>query len=143
MIVKTPAGEIVLADSINDLSAQRYLLFNQAWVRAMGEGGDFYGTESHLARIGLFLNKKNVDAARSEYTNLVLHLRNLSGSMPEHLIAQALAPLVVSIAGIAFTTITEAGLKATANAILATGITEGNLQKAVEDSKKNFQPNSN
>lgn len=131
---------IVLADSIRDLSAARYLLFNQAWVREVGVGGDFYGTESHLARIGVFLRANNLAAVAGEYNNLLLHLQNLTSSSPQHLQAAVLAPLVVSINAIACHDTSEAGLLATATAVLATGLTQAQLTEAVEQSKKNFNP---
>jgi malonyl CoA-acyl carrier protein transacylase len=151
MTIPTPAGPLVLADSIRDLPARNYLLFNQACVRENGLGTDIYDADSHISRLGLFLHKKETDLAQGEFNNLLLGLENLAGAdaahpeRPEaqHLQAAVLAPLVVSIAGVAFTdNFTQDGLRRAHNAILATGISQGALEQAVEDSKKKFMRNS-
>jgi len=146
MTITTPGGPIVLHDSKDSLSAIRYMRFNQACARESGLGTDIYDADSHLVRLAMFLNKNEVEHARGELNNLLLGLANLAGADPafperpetEHLQAACLAPLVASIDGIEQPETSAAGLTATAAAILATGITQAVLEKAVEDSKKNF-----
>jgi len=139
MTVTTPRGLIVLHDSIRDLSATRYLLFNQAWARENGLGTDIYDADSHLARLGMFMKADTLPALATEYNNLLLGLDALMAG--EHLQAATLAPLVVSINGKVCADASESGLKATAAAILATGITQAALEEAVSESKKNFKRN--
>lgn len=142
MTIPTPAGPILLAASIRELPAARWTLFHQAWAREMGADGTVYGTDSHLSRLGLFIGAGNLEAIRGEFNNLVLNLQNMTASAPQHPQAAVLAPLVVSIAGRVVADYSEAGLAATAAAILATGITQAALAEAVEQSKKNFNPKS-
>lgn len=140
MTLDTPAGPVLLADSIRELSAHRYLLFNQAWARENGLGTDLYQQDSHLLRLGLFLGAGNLDALRNEYNNLLLGLHNLTqGEDAEHLQAAVLAPLITHLAGQPRPDVSPAGLLATAKALLATGLTQGALAEAVEGSKKNFK----
>lgn len=149
MTIDTPGGPILLADSKDSLSALRYLRFNQACARENGLGTDIYDSDSHLVRLAMFLNKGEVSAAKGEMTNLLLNLQNLAGANPAfperpetvHLQAAVLAPLVLSIDGIEQPETSAAGLTVTAAAILATGLTQSQLEQAVADSKKNFSPN--
>lgn len=138
MTVNTPAGPLVLAASIRELSAARYLCFNQAWAREAGLGPDVYAADSHLARLGMFLSQNETAAARTELNNLMLGLLHLQqGPEAVPLLAAVLAPLVVSIAGQSVPAeVTETALSATAAAVLATGITEEGLRNAVDQSKK-------
>lgn len=140
MTVSTPAGPIILAASIRELSAARYLCFNQAWAREAGLGPDVYAADSHLARLGLFLASNDTAAAAGELNNLLLGLLHLQqGPEAVPLLAAVLAPLVVSIAGQPVPVEpTETALAATAAAVLATRIPEAELRDAVEQSKKNF-----
>ncbi len=148
MTIFTPGGPVVLYANSRDLSALRYLRFNQAWARENGLGTDLYDADSHLARLGLFLGKQEISAALGQYNNLLLGLQNLAGAdadypaRPEaqHLQAAALAPLVQSIGGVACPDVSEAGLRATHEALLATGISQAQVEEAYEQSKKNFQP---
>lgn len=140
MTITTPRGPIVLATSTRELSAYRYLLFNQAWAREVGVGSDMYAADGHFARLGLFLSKKNEQAALGEYNNTLLAFRNLTAQVPVPYLAATLAPLVVSIDGVPRPDTTEAGLAATAAAVLATELTQAQLVEAVEQSKKNFNP---
>ena len=142
MTIDTPAGPLILSASIRELSAARYLCFNQAWAREAGLGPDVYAADSHLARLGLFLSQNDTAAARGELNNLLLGLLHLQqGPDAVPLLAAVLAPLVVSIAGQAVPAEpTESALAATAQALLATGLTEADLRAAVERSKKNFAP---
>ena len=141
MTITTPAGPILLAASIRELSAARYLCFNQAWAREAGLGPDVYAADSHLARLALFLGQGETGAAAAELNNLLLGLQQLHhGAEAVPLLAAVLAPLVVSIAGRPCPEATESALAATAAALLATGITEADLRAAVEQSKKNFRP---
>lgn len=148
MTLDTPGGLIVLHDSKDSLSALRYLRFNQAQARENGLGTDIYDSESHLVRLAMFLNKDEIPFAKQEMTNLLLGLQNLAGANPAfperpetvHLQAAVLAPLVASIDGIEQPETDAAGLTVTAAAILATGITQAALERAVTDSKKNFSP---
>lgn len=142
MTISTPAGPVALAASIRELSAARYLSFNQAWAREAGLGPDVYAADSHLARLALFLSQNEVGAARAELNNLMLALLQLQqGPEVPPLLAAVLAPLVVSIAGQPCPDATESALAETATALLATGITEADLRAAVEQSKKNFNRN--
>jgi hypothetical protein len=142
MTIEVPQGKrtiaIVLADSIRELSAYRWTLFHQAWAREVGADGTFYGTESHLARLNLFIGAGDLAAIRGEYNNLVLNLSTMTKA-PENMQAAVLAPLVVSIDGKPRPDTTASGLDATVKALLATGITQGQLVEAVEESKKNFK----
>jgi hypothetical protein len=139
MTIDTPGGPIVLHDSKDSLSAYRYMRFNQAQARANGLGTDIYDSESHLARMGLFMRKDELPSLAGEYNNLLLGLDALMND--ESLLAGVLAPLVVSLNGQACPDTTVDGLKATAAAVLATEITQAALERAVKDSKKNFSPN--
>jgi hypothetical protein len=139
MTLDTPAGPIVLADSKDSLSAYRYMRFNQACARENGLGTDIYDADSHLARLNLFMKPDQLPALKGEYNNLLLQLEALMAD--EHLLAAVLAPLVVSINGVGCPDTTVSGLKETAAAVLATEITQTQLEAAVDDSKKNFRPN--
>ena len=142
MTLDTPAGPVVLADSIRELSAYRYLLFNQAWARENGLGTDLYAVDSHLLRVGLFMANEHKEARINEYNNLLLGLHNLmQGADAEHLQAAVLAPLIMHLAGQPRPDVSPAGLLTTATALLATGLTQGALADAVEGSKKNFKRN--
>lgn len=141
MKLDTPKGPILLAASIRELSAARWTLFHQAWAREMGADGTVYGTDSHLSRMGIFIGAENMPAIKGEFNNLLLNLHNMTGNAPQNMQAAVLAPLVVSINGHARPDTSEAGLEATAAAILATGIMQGELEEAVEASKKNFNKN--
>jgi hypothetical protein len=145
MIIEVPQGKrtvsIVLADSIRDLSAANYMLMQQAWAREVGIGSDMYAQDGHLARLGMFLAPDSLPAARIEYSHTVMGFTNLTKEVPTNYRAAVLAPLVVSIDKVAHTDKSEAGLAATAAAILASGITQGQLVDACEQSKKKFQPN--
>jgi hypothetical protein len=141
MTIPTPAGPLVLADSIRDLSALRYLRFSQAWAKESGLGADMYATDSHLARLGLFLREGDYAAAGTEYNNLLLGLGSHGKADAPHLLCEVLAPLVVSLSGAAHADVSEAGLSATTAALLAAGLTQGQLVEAVEQAKKNFRPN--
>jgi hypothetical protein len=141
MIVTTPKGDIVLAASIRELRADCWTKFHQAWAREIGADGTVYGTDSHLSRLGMFIGAKNLEAIQGEFNNLLLNLKNMTSPEPQHMQAAILAPLVVSINGKAHHDVSESGLAATAAAVLATGITQGKLQEACEQSKKNFRPN--
>lgn len=150
MTLTTPQNvAIEICDTINDLSALRYLRFNQAWARENGLGTDIYDADSHLVRLAVFLRKRELEACDSEITNLLLGLENLAGAdeaypeRPEtqHLQAAVLAPLVLTIGSARCDDVSAAGLRRTHDALLASGISQGQLAKAVEDSKKNFKPN--
>jgi hypothetical protein len=141
MTVSTPKGPILLADSINELSAKRWTLYHQAWAREVGADGTFYGTESHISRLGIFIAAENMGAIRGEYNNLLLNLRNITSAAPENMQAAVLAPLVVSINGQPRTDITQDGLANTIKAVLDTGISQGLLRDTVEKVKKNFSQN--
>jgi hypothetical protein len=136
MIIEVPQGKrtvsIVLADS---------MLMQQAWAREVGIGSDMYAQDGHLARLGMFLAPDSLPAARIEYSHTVMGFTNLTKEVPTNYRAAVLAPLVVSIDKVVHTDKSEAGLAATAAAILASGITQGQLVDACEQSKKNFQPN--
>ena len=139
MTINTPAGTILLAANIRELSAHRYLCFNQAWAREAGLGPDVYAADSHLARLALFLGQGETAAAAGELNCLLLSLQQLHhGDAAVPLLAAVLAPLVVSIAGRLCPEATESALADTARALLASGITEDDLREAVERSKKNF-----
>jgi hypothetical protein len=144
MIIEVPQGKrtvsIVLADSIRDLSAANYMLMQQAWAREVGIGSDMYAQDGHLARLGMFLAPDSLPAARIEYSHTVMGFTNLTKEVPTNYRAAVLAPLVVRIDEVAHTDKSEAGLAVTAAAILASGITQGQLVDACEQSKKNFQP---
>lgn len=142
MTVDTPAGPLMLAASIRELSAYRYLCFNQAWAREAGLGADVYAADSHLARLALFLGQGETGAAAAELNNLMLGLLHLNqGPDAVPLLAAVLAPLVVSIAGRPCPDATETALADTAAAVLASGISEADLRAAVEQAKKNFKAN--
>jgi hypothetical protein len=140
MIVNTAAGDLVLADSIRTLSAQRYMLFNQAWAKELGIGADMYAQDGHLARLGPLIKAKD-DGAIIEYTHTVMAFTNLTSKAPVSYKAAILATLAVSLGERQFPDCSEEALKATAEAILASGITQGDLEDAVEESKKKFSPN--
>lgn len=132
---------IVLADSIRELSAANYMLMQQAWAREVGVGSDMYAQDGHLARLGMFLSPDALPSARIEYTHTVMGFTNLTKAVPDNYKAAILAPLVVSINGVPHTDKSEAGLLATCAAILATGLTQGQLADACEESKKKFRAN--
>lgn len=132
---------IVLADSIRELSAANYMLMQQAWAREIGVGSDMYAQDGHLARLGMFLSPETLPSARIEYSHTVMGFTNLTKEVPANYKAAILAPLAVSINGVAQTDKSEAGLLATAAAILATGLTQQQLADACEESKKNFKHN--
>jgi len=132
---------IVLADSIRELSANNYMLMQQAWAREVGVGSDMYAQDGHLARLGMFLSPEALSSARVEYTHTVMGFTNLTKEVPVNYRAAILAPLAVSINGVAQTDKSEAGLLATAAAILATGLSQAQLIEACEESKKNLRLN--
>lgn len=141
MIISTPAGPIEVTDSIRTLRADRYLLFHQAWAMQVGVGSDMYAAEGHFARTGVLLAQNLVAEALVSHNNAVLALTNLTAPVPVHYLAAVLAPLVVSIAGVPRQDFGEQGLADTAVAVLATGLTQAQLEEAVTESKKNFRPN--
>lgn len=132
---------IVLSDSIRELSAANYMLMQQAWAREVGIGSDMYAQDGHLARVGMFLTPEALPSARVEYTHTVMGFTNLTKEVPVNYRAAVLAPLLVSINKVEYADKSEAGLLAATQAILATGITQGQLVDACELSKKNFKPN--
>lgn len=136
MTFDTPSGPLYLADSIRDLTAQRYLLFNQAWAREIGIGADMYAVDGHFARMNLFLTRQQPDAALVEYNNTVLALTNMTSEVPVHYQCAVLAPLATKHSQ----DLTTAGLEATA-AYLAGVLTQQQVTDAVTESKKNFRPN--
>jgi hypothetical protein len=136
MILPTPRGELYLADSIRDLSARRYLLFNQAWARELGVGTDLYATDGHFAKMRLFLSKNDAANALVEYNNTLLALTNLTSEVPVHYQCAVLAPLATRYSD----DLSEAGLEKTAQ-YLAEVLTQQQVSEAAEHSKKNFRPN--
>ena len=139
MTIQTPAGPILLADSIHDLSALAYTRFNQAWLRQTGLATDGHAIQEHLARHAAFLSTGETEAAAVSFNNLVAALNAQEAGEP--LLAAILAPAVRSIGGTTYEDLTPDGLARTAEAILATGITQGALAEAVEALKKKYSAN--
>lgn len=137
--LETPAGPIVLADAIRELSAEAYMRFNQAWLRQTGLATDGHAIQEHLARHALFLQSDDKQALANSFNNLIESVNAQEAGEP--FLAAVLAPCVRSIGGMSYGDLTPDALTTTAQAILATGIGQEALEEAVESLKKKFSTN--
>ncbi|MBG8556159.1 hypothetical protein [Hymenobacter guriensis] len=137
--LETPTGYVLtVTDTIRDVSAGNYLRFSQACSREAGLGSDMRDANSHLRRIGMFQGAKKYDAATEEWNNLMLCLNNLESG--ESTKAEALATVVISIAQPADSTL-EGKPVITGADVLATGLTQQQLEETLDAVKKNFSVN--
>lgn len=136
----TPAGPLTLADSIHEVTALAYTRFNQAWLRQTGLATDGHGIQDHLARHAAFLGAGELEAAGVSFNNLIEALNAQDAGEP--FLAAVLAPLLRTVAGTPWPADgTPDGLARAADAIMATGISQGALVQATEDVKKKFSAN--
>lgn len=132
--IQTPAGDLTYNDSIRTISAQAYAAFNQAWVKQTGLATEGSGINKKLGQLGAFIGQNEQLGAVNAFNNLCEGLDLMEAG--ESLLAGVLAPCVVSIGDKVYTDYSPDGLKATAAAVLASGLGQYELQKAVDDLKK-------
>ena len=137
--IHTPGGTIVYADDIRTLSALAYLRFTQAWTRETGLANNQHEIQAHMARHGAFLGAKDAEASIVSFENLIESLNAQEAGEP--LLAAVLAPAVQSIGGRACTDLSPSGLETTAWAILESGISQQQLEEAVDNLKKKSSAN--
>jgi hypothetical protein len=134
--IETPAKKpIQVGNDPREISAARYLKFNQAWTKETGLGSDVHNIDSALRKLGLFIQEGATVAAQHAYTNLVQGLVALEDAVP--LKALVLATVTLRIGDTPCEDLSDEGLLKTAEAILATGIMQDDLVEAVEAVKKN------
>ncbi len=138
MILTTPAGtEIHVLDAVRGVSAHRYMLFNQQYHKQQHLGSDDNDLQSHLNRLNLFLSSGDLAASRNEFNNYLLTLHTIQHA--ENPNARALACVTASIDAEACEDLSEEGLERTAARLLATGLTQVQLEEAVAAVKKNYK----
>jgi hypothetical protein len=149
-LTTTDGITIHLQDSPRDVSARRYMLFNQAWLKQvnLGSGGD--DLQSHLQRLSMFLgsagvaiNKTDVPScetairsAQDEFNNYVLTMQAIE--RPADSMVVALACLVTQIGDTMCTDLSEQGLYRTTSLLLDSELTQQQLTDTVNEVKKNY-----
>jgi hypothetical protein len=136
--ITTPTGVVVeFHDSLDTLSAKRYSAFNMRWCEHVGIGSDMVAADGHRARIAMFLGAGEVGSATTEFNNYLMNLTMLR--RPDtHTGLQALATLTARIGEAACADTTSEGYERTAAQLLETGITEAQVQEALDHVKGKF-----
>lgn len=137
LIIKTattPEHVIEVLDDTRTLAARRYMLFNKAWLKHANTGSSMLDANVHLQRLGMFLNANNLEGCKGEFNNYVLTRQQLDQDVPEDI--TALACLVASIDGAAYTDLSDEGITRVAEQLLNTGITQHQVTDTVIRVKK-------
>lgn len=136
LVLETPSKKQIHAgENPREISAARYLKFNQAWTKEIGLGSDVHDADSNLRKLGVFIQEGATVSAQYAYTNLLQALVAIEDAVP--LKALILATVTLRIGDVARDDLSEKGLLETAEAILETGIFQEELIEAVEAVKKN------
>ena len=134
-IVKFGRNEIVLLDSPDELTLDRFAEYNRLILMDSGIGTDFNGIVSHVNKLIEFHKAKDGNALITESRNMITGIYQIVNGM--NLKHYTFAIMIKSINGDPVTDFTESGLKKTLEKITELGLTKGDLSKGLEEVKKN------
>lgn len=131
---RTLVYTIDVYDDPHDLLVARFTAYNKHLLARLNLGVDVSDVFSHLRRLGIFIEGKDISAVGGEYNNLVLTINSIDeGARPDLL---ALACLTASVNGVPCPDYTPSGVEKTAALLEQAGLTQGDLVKGLDTGKK-------
>lgn len=133
--IKTSTGvEIKIYSTGKELEISRYTEFQKYIALESGLGSDLDSLKSRFQRIEAFIQEDKKQDALTEVKNALRTCSNAINYVSYYQLA--FACLVAEIGGQPQTDCTESGLKTVLEKLGATGLTEQDLEDAVDDVKK-------
>ena len=124
--------KVTMYDDINELPIVRFQQYNKMLMIDAGHGETVDALDNHLARVGEFIKRGDMENATNEIDNLRQTLWNVQNGMTPHFMS--LIPLMAEIDGEPNDDMSDDGLKATYEKLKH--VTLGEYEKAAQEVKK-------